>query len=101
MSSSEEGIVKIWDIQILKCLKTLEGHQGWVSALAFAPDRQTSTDSFLLANTGSNCIIRLWDVQTGQTLHIFEGHTQGVLAVAFSPDGQTLASSSVDHTICL
>lgn len=100
-SGGEDLTIRIWDMQTGKCLKILEGHQGWVSALAFAPASQTLTDGYLLASNGVDGTIRLWDVETGRTLHVLEGHTHGVLAVAFSPDGQTIASSSLDQTIRL
>ncbi len=99
-SGGEDQTIKIWDMQTLKCLKTLEGHTGWLGAITFAPCSH-STSRYLLASGGSDCVIRLWDVQSGQTLRTLEGHKQGILAVAFSPDGRTIASSSVDYTIRL
>ncbi|CAA9359871.1 High-affinity carbon uptake protein Hat/HatR [uncultured Leptolyngbya sp.] len=98
-SGGEDLTIKIWEMQTGKCLKTLEGLQGWLASLAFTPAPQTPDGSYHLASADRT--IRLWNIQTGQTLHIFEGHTHGVLAVAFSPDGQQIASSSVDHTIRL
>jgi WD40 repeat protein len=100
-SSGEEGIIKIWDMKTEQCLKTLEGHQGWLSSLAFAPFVDNSTETYFLASGGSDCNIRLWDIQSGQTVNILKGHEQGILALVFSPDGRMLASSSVDRTIRL
>lgn len=100
-TGGEDLTIKIWDMQTLECVKTLEGHQGWLSSITFNLYSQTSTEDNILASGGSDCIIRLWDVQSGQTLRTFEGHKQGILAIAFSPNGRLLASSSVDHTIRL
>lgn len=100
-SGGEDLTIRIWDMQTEECLKILEGYQGWVAALAFAPAGQTLTEGYLLASNAADGTIRLWNVETGQTLHVLEGHTSGVLAVAFSPDGQTIASSSRDQTIRL
>jgi WD40 repeat protein len=32
------GIIKIWDANTGECLKTLDGHSGWVRSVAFSPD---------------------------------------------------------------
>ncbi|GAP94297.1 WD40 domain-containing protein [Leptolyngbya sp. NIES-2104] len=100
-SGGEDLTIRIWDMQTQECLHILEGYQGWVAALAFAPLGQTLTEGYLLASNAADGTIRLWNVETGQTLHVLEGHTSGVLSVAFSPDGQTIASSSQDQTIRL
>jgi WD40 repeat protein len=97
-SGGEDLTIRIWELQTGTCLRILEGLQGWVASLAFAP-RQASTERYRLASGDND--LRLWDVETGQTLHDLEGHTHAVLAVAFSPDGRTLASSSVDCTLRL
>jgi WD40 repeat protein len=99
-SSGEDHTIRIWDMRTRKCLKILEGHQGWVGALAFDPS-STSTECLRLASCSADCTIRLWDVHAGKTLHIFREHGNGLMDVAFSPDGRKLASSSVDCRIGL
>ena len=76
-------------------LHRLEGHQGLVRALAFAPDNR------VLASGSEDETIRLWDVAKGQHLRTLIGHSGGVRLVVFAPNGQTLASGSDDDTVQL
>ena len=75
-------------------LRTLTGHTGIFSSVAFSPDGQTLASSI-------GVTIKLWDIASGKDLRTLTGHTDTVYSVAFSPDGQTLASGSSDHTIKL
>ena len=65
----------------------LEGHGGWVNALAMLPDGR-------LASGSSHTTIRLWDVKTGAETAKLEGHDVSVNALAVLPDGR-LASGSM------
>ena len=90
-----EKAVVLWDAVQHTVIRTLEGRDFAVSALAFDP-----TGELLAASSGSSVL--LWDLATGQPAHPpLKGHTNHVWTLAFSPRGDQLASGSDDRTIRL
>src|SRR5438128_2380663 len=69
----------------------LNGHTGWVGAVAFSPDGK------LLASASADNTIRIWSVADGSLLTTLKGHADYACAVTFSPDGKRIASGSFDH----
>ncbi len=75
------------------CTHTLEGHNSWVSTVAFNPKYM------VLASGGLDDTVNLWDINTGTLTTSLTGHARGINGLAFSPRGQVLASCSDDDTI--
>lgn len=70
-------------------LRTLLGHEGYITQLAFSPDGET------LATASLDGTIRLFSLEAGPG-HILNPINQRhpVISLAFSPDGRLLAASS-------
>ncbi len=81
--------------------RTLEGHTGGITSLAFSPDAKMLASAAAITKSGKDTSVRLWVVATGMERALLEGHVNGVNSVAFSPDGKILASGSNDRTIKL
>src|SRR5437764_5917790 len=67
-------------------------HEGWVAAVAFAPDGKT------LASAGADNVVRLWEVGTWKPKGVLKGHTDCVCALAFDKRSRWLGTGSYDHT---
>ena len=76
-------------------MRTLEGHTGTATSVAFSPDGTT------LASGSYDKTIKLWNANTGDRLRSLVGHADIVLSVAFSPDGTSLVSGFLDTSIKL
>lgn len=87
LASGTGKSIRLWNLKTLKPVRSLRGHRGWISALAFSPNGQ------LLASSSLDQTIRLWNLQTGSLMMTLYPR-QVVTALAFSPDSQTLASGS-------
>lgn len=94
-SSSQDGTIRLWDVETGKCLNTLKGHKKGVWSVAFDP-----TGS-ILASGGSDKTVKLWETNSGRLFHILKGHTSSVNSVTFDPTGSILASGSSDETVKL
>jgi WD40 repeat protein len=61
-SSSDDQMLKLWDVTTGKCFRTLDGHKIWLWSVAISPD------SKILATGSEDETIKLWNINTGECL---------------------------------
>ncbi|MBW4621930.1 MAG: serine/threonine protein kinase [Cyanosarcina radialis HA8281-LM2] len=78
-SASDDGNIRLWNVNTRQVIGILTGHSQPVNSIAFSPDSQ------ILASGSSDRTIKLWDLATGQEIRTLAGHSHGVRSVAFRP----------------
>jgi eukaryotic-like serine/threonine-protein kinase len=75
--------------RMFHCERALQGHEGAVNCVVFAPDGKT------LLSGGDDLLLsaRLWDTTTGEEKPYFTQYSRGVSSVAFAPDGKSFATA--------
>jgi WD40 repeat protein len=93
VSSSQDGTIRLWDLETQQELGQLVGHTAEANALAWSADGQRIL-------TGSDDgTVRLWDAATGRELCRCHGHRGRVWSVALSADGRRALSGGEDHSV--
>ncbi|MBD2120436.1 NB-ARC domain-containing protein [Trichocoleus sp. FACHB-262] len=90
VSSSDDGTLRLWNVQDGYCTNIL-GEQT-VSALALA----ISADGQVLISANQDRTVRLWQMPSGQSLKTLSGYTYGEHALIFSPVTVTAAQNQYD-----
>ena len=87
-SSGTDGTIHIWDPQTGELTARLDGHTGWVAAVAVC----AADDGILLASASSDGTTRVWDAESARTVgNPIRAHSESVpmLAAWRAPDGGT------------
>ncbi len=90
-TASVDKTVHLWDATG-KPLRTLKGHEGPVSCVAWA-------DGKTLASGSSDKTVRIWHVTLDGSK--VRPHKGAVTAVAWSKDGKLLASGDTEHNVLI
>lgn len=87
--------LRLWDLETGHCLRTLEGHTGYVESVCVCPDGRHALSK------SEDKTLRVWDLETGTCLRTLEGHTSSVNSICMTPDGRSTVSGSRDQTLRL
>jgi U3 small nucleolar RNA-associated protein 13 len=84
-SGSGDMLIKIWSIEDLTCMRTLEGHLSSVLRLHWV------ANGFQLLSSGSDGLIKLWSAKSGECTCTLDAHEDKIWALDVC---ETAASSS-------
>ncbi|HKI17804.1 MAG TPA: WD40 repeat domain-containing protein, partial [Isosphaeraceae bacterium] len=91
VSGSDDGTVKLWDLNSGQEQSTLSGHGGRVRALAVTGDGRVVSGSY-------DGTVKVWDLNSGQEQSTLSGHGGRVRALAVTGDGRVVSGSD-DGTV--
>jgi WD40 repeat protein len=92
VSSSNDNIIRIWDVESGKESQRFEGH----SIIVFRAD--FSSDGSKIISCGHDNTARIWEVSSGKELRCLAGHADYVRSAEFSPDEKKVFTTSNDGT---
>ena len=83
-----------WDIETVRPLRRLIGHEAGVNAVAYLPGGRAVSGS-------DDGTVAIWNLADGARIRSLTGHGVKVTAIAVSPDGTLIASAGWDRTVRL
>lgn len=89
---THDQLVKIWDVESGKMIRTIHGHTGRVGSLSW--------NDQMLSSGARDGLINTHDVRIQESkIASFQGHTNEVCGLKWSPDGTQLASGGNDNSL--
>ena len=92
ISTGDDEILRVWDIETRSPLRVLEIYGDWPKTLAITADNQ-----YILS--AGNGYIRVLALESGVTIRTLRGHRGTINAIALTADGQYVLSASDDRTL--
>ncbi len=93
VSASDDGTLKVWEVETGRELATLEGHRRSVWGCAVTADGRR------VVSASEDRTLKVWEVETGRKLATLEGHRRPVTGCAVTADGRRVVSASEDGTL--
>lgn len=89
---SEDGVLRVWDVQDGSIQRTLEGHKGDVTFCGFFPSGQVVLSGAL------DWRLKIWSITTGDCAATLTGHGGSILGADYIERGRNIVSCSRDGT---
>src|SRR5262249_25564098 len=83
-----DRIIRLWDVETARLLRTFEGHTGAVHSVSY------SSDGRFVLSVGGDKTARLWEAETGRLLHTFADSDEYLKFAEFSSDGKRVTTIS-------
>ena len=93
--ASKPGELLIWDASNGELVRSIRGHDGPLTAVAYSPDGKT------IATSSWDRTVKLWDPETGVRRSSLVGHRDWVCHLAFDSSGLRLATAGADGAVQL
>lgn len=98
---SNNGTVRLWEIETGRLRGILSGGMGAVTDVKFSPNGARAVTLSTAQNQSGGKVIKLWNVERGLTVATPNARVYSVRYIAFSPSGKILALPARDNTISL
>jgi len=83
ISASEDGTLRLWEVETGAELRRFAGHDGGVNAVVVFDQRH-------VVSASEDRTVRLWDLESGEEIARFEGDVE-FTSVALMPNKRTIA----------
>ena len=93
LTTSQDQIVRVWDVATGTRLHDLVGHGNIVFCAVYSPDGKR------IASGGRDDNVRIWDAETFEPVARLGDHEDYIYSLAWRADSQQLVSGSGDHTV--
>ena len=105
MHNVPENAVRIWDMERMAGILTIEGEPrpkpGTLKHTDGVMEVRWSADGKRIVSASDDKTLKMWNATNGSLLFTLNGHAGGVLSVDWSPDGTKLISGSRDYKMIL
>ncbi|MBI5497703.1 MAG: WD40 repeat domain-containing protein [Deltaproteobacteria bacterium] len=91
-TACNDGLARLWNLRTGKAVTALEGHEGEVQAVAFAP-KATEGDHEMISGDNDGKVI-VWDVTSKKGRLVLDAGWNS--AVSFSPDNKLIVAAGND-----
>lgn len=82
-SGDHDAFIKVWNLDTLECVKTLNGHDDFVKCLTMKDD--------LLISGSKDTTIQLYNVESGQLLRTLKDHKEMIWCMAVDRNGNLIS----------
>lgn len=93
LSSSADKTIRLWSLDLWKCVLVFQGHDQPVWDISWGPF------GYYFVSGGHDKTARLWVTNRTRQQRIFAGHDQDVDCVCFHPNSAYVFTGSSDHTV--
>jgi hypothetical protein len=90
VSASNDGMLKMWDLESGRVLTTFKGHKAEIGECLVTPDGHR------IISASWDKTLRVWDLGNNRRSVTLKGHADWVTACAITPDGCRVVSGSKD-----